>query len=90
MSTLQVVERFPSIISGAIHPSVPATPDLLEKDIRPNLSFLHSPKSEIMARTSPFFPGIDIRTLWGLMSRCTMSKLKLKHIILFQFLNYLV
>ena len=38
MSTEQVVERFPNIISGAIQPSVPAMPDRREKDIRPTLN----------------------------------------------------
>ena len=42
---------------------------------RRTLSFLQSPKSEIMARTSPFFPGMEMSTLWGLMSLWTMSKL---------------
>ena len=41
----------PSNISGAIHPSVPAIPDLWEKLIRPSLSFLQRPKSEIIALT---------------------------------------
>lgn len=63
------------MISGAIHPSVPATPDRLEKDIRPILSFLHNPKSEIMARISPLDPGMDMSTFCGLISRCTMSRL---------------
>ena len=100
MSTEQVVDLFPSIISGAIHPSVPAIPDRREKDIRPTFkkikinlvsnlltfqiylqcsgfttilytiilqfltfSFLQRPKSDIIALTSPFFPGIDIKTL---------------------------
>ena len=68
MSTAQVVllkESSISIISGAIQPSVPAKPDLLEKDMRPTFSFLHSPKSEIMARTSPLALGTDISTLCG-------------------------
>ncbi len=71
ISTAQVLDLLPSpssIISGAIHPSVPATPDRREKDIRPTFSFLQSPKSEIMALTSPRRPGIEISTFWGLMS----------------------
>lgn len=48
--------------------SYPVGPDRREKLIRPVLSFLQSPKSEIMARTKPFLPGVEISTLWGLMS----------------------
>lgn len=68
MSTAQVVlivVSSPSIISGAIQPSVPAKPDLREKETRPIFSFLHKPKSEIMARTSPLAFGTDINTLCG-------------------------
>lgn len=39
-----------SNISGAIHPSVPAAPDLRENDIRPAANFLQRPKSDIMTR----------------------------------------
>ncbi len=35
MSTEQVVDRFPNIISGATQPSVPAMPDRREKEILP-------------------------------------------------------
>ncbi|KAG7222833.1 hypothetical protein INR49_016043 [Caranx melampygus] len=51
--------------SGAIQPSVPGTPDLLLKLWRPAASFLHKPKSEIMARTRPWALGMDTRMLWG-------------------------
>jgi hypothetical protein len=61
----------PSVSSGAIHPSVPATPDFFENDTRPVASFLHRPKSEIMARTPPWEAGSDSKTFWGLMSLCT-------------------
>jgi hypothetical protein len=44
---------------------VPATPERREKDIRPILSFLHNPKSDIMARISPLAFGVEIRTLGG-------------------------
>ena len=64
-----------SNISGAIHPSVPAAPDLREKEYRPAASFLHRPKSEIITRISPFGPAMEIRTLWGLTSRCTEKKI---------------
>jgi hypothetical protein len=43
----------PLSISGAIQPSVPVTPERLENDTRPTWSFLHRPKSDIMALTSP-------------------------------------
>lgn len=57
--------------SGAIQPSVPGTPDLLLKLWRPTASFLHKPKSEIMARTRPWALGIDTRMLWGFKSLWT-------------------
>lgn len=57
--------------SGAIQPSVPGTPDLLLKLWRPTASFLHKPKSEIMARTRPWALGMDTRMLWGFRSRWT-------------------
>lgn len=67
MSTAQVVRLVFSsaIISGAIQPSVPATPDRLEKDILPIFNFLHKPKSEIIALISPFALGVEISTLGG-------------------------
>jgi hypothetical protein len=77
MSTAQVVLS-PLSISGAIQPSVPVTPDLLEKDMRPSCSFLQRPKSEIMARTSPRGPGTDSSTLCGLMSLCTVATSRTK------------
>lgn len=57
--------------SGAIQPSVPGTPDLLLKLWRPTASFLHKPKSEIMARTLPWALGIDTSMLWGFRSLWT-------------------
>jgi len=72
---LPTVLLLSSSISGAIQPSVPAAPDRRENDIRPAASFLHRPKSEIMARTSPRESGWDINTLWGLMSRWTGYRL---------------
>lgn len=57
--------------SGAIQPSVPGTPDLLLKLWWPTASFLHKPKSEIMARTRPCALGIDTRMLWGFRSLWT-------------------
>lgn len=49
MKSLTVLWSFSSI-SGAIHPSVPAAPDLRENESLPAVSFLQRPKSEIMAR----------------------------------------
>lgn len=67
--------------SGAIHPSVPGTPDLLLKLCLPAASFLHRPKSEIMARTRPWAFGMDTRMLCGFRSlwttetqRCVLRK----------------
>lgn len=56
-------------ISGAIHPSVPVTPDRSEKLDLPWLSFLQSPKSEIIALTSFLAFGSDSSTFCGLISR---------------------
>lgn len=53
----------PVSISGAIQPSVPVTPDLLEKETLPTCNFLHNPKSDIIALTSPLLFGTDINTL---------------------------
>lgn len=55
-------------ISGAVHPSVPAIPEFLEKECLPAANFLHSPKSEINALTSPPYPGNDNKTLCGFIS----------------------
>lgn len=60
--------------SGAIQPSVPGTPDLLLKLWRPTASFLHKPKSEIMARTRPWALGMETRILWGFRSLWTAGK----------------
>lgn len=60
--------------SGAIHPSVPGTPDLLLKLCLPAASFLHRPKSEIMARTRPWAFGMDTRMLCGFRSLWTTEK----------------
>lgn len=62
--------------SGAIQPSVPGTPDLLLKLWRPTASFLHRPKSEIMARTRPCALGMDTRILWGFRSLWTEEKIR--------------
>ena len=62
-----------SKISGAIQPSVPM-PDLEENEWRPIASFLHKPKSEIIAFTSPCALGYDINTLCGLISLCTIKE----------------
>lgn len=72
-SKIPTILSLVAIISGAIHPSVPAVPDLLENDTRPLLNFLHRPKSEIIALTGPTF-GREMRTFCGLISRWTMSK----------------
>jgi len=62
----------PLNISGAIHPLVPASPDRCENDRRPVASFLHRPKSEIIARTRPCAEsGRDSSTLCGFTSLCT-------------------
>lgn len=61
-------------ISGAIQPSVPATPDALEKECLPAASFLHKPKSDIRALMCPLLSGSDKRTLCGLMSLWTKGK----------------
>ena len=58
-----------SNISGAIQPSVPATPDLAVIDTFPIGNFRHKPKSDIIALNCPFVEGNDNRTLRGLMSR---------------------
>ena len=58
-------------ISGAIQPSVPMFPVWHVTLLLPCASFLQSPKSEIMAFTSPWALGREISTLWGLMSRWT-------------------
>jgi len=72
MCCILTVRCWPSNISGAIHPSVPATPDRWENDRRPVASFLHRPKSEIMARTHLLVEsGRDNRTLCGFISLCT-------------------
>lgn len=60
-------------ISGAIHPSVPGTPDRLLKLCLPTASFLHRPKSEIIALTFPWALGIEMRMLWGFRSLCTVT-----------------
>lgn len=62
--------------SGAIQPSVPGTPDLLLKLWRPTASFLHKPKSEIIALTRPWAFGIDTRMLWGFRSLWTGRELE--------------
>lgn len=59
----------PFSISGAIQPSVPVTPDRLEKLDLPMFSFLHSPKSDIIARTCLCTFGSDSKTFCGLISR---------------------
>lgn len=61
--------------SGAIQPSVPGTPDLLLKLWRPTASFLHKPKSEIMARTRPCALGMETRMLCGFRSLWTERKI---------------
>jgi len=67
------VRCMPSNISGAIHPLVPVTPDRCENDRRPVASFLHRPKSEIIARTCRWREsGRDNSTLCGFMSLCTI------------------
>ena len=58
-------------ISGAIQPSVPIAPVWHVTEFLPYASFLQSPKSDIMAFTSPLALRLEIRTLWGLMSRWT-------------------
>ena len=58
-------------ISGAIQPSVPIAPVWQVAEFRPYASFLQSPKSDIMAFTSPLTDRLEIRTLCGLMSRWT-------------------
>lgn len=63
--------RCPLIISGAIQPSVPVTPDRLEKLVRPRFNFLHNPKSDIIALTVFEPSGSDNNTFCGLISRCT-------------------
>ena len=68
-SLLLTVLPLPCTISGAIHPSVPVIPDRLENEARPVCSFLHNPKSDIIALTCPLLVGIDSNTLCGLMSR---------------------
>lgn len=60
-----------SNISGAIHPSVPAAPDLRENDIRPAANFLQRPKSDIMTRIWPLESGWDSKTLCGFISLWT-------------------
>ena len=60
-------------ISGAIHPSVPVIPDLMENEPCPLGSCRQRPKSEMMARTSPRKFGCDRRTFCGLISRCTID-----------------
>ena len=62
-------------ISGAIQPSVPIAPVWHVTELRPYASFLQSPKSDIIAFTSPLALRFEISTLWGLMSRWTESKL---------------
>lgn len=59
--------------SGAIHPSVPVTPDLMENEPCPLGSCRQRPKSEMIARTSPRKFGCDRSTFCGLMSRCTVD-----------------
>lgn len=59
--------------SGAIQPSVPGTPDFLLKLCLPTASFLHRPKSEIMALTRPCMFGIDTRILCGFRSLWTIN-----------------
>ena len=72
MYAVLTVRCVSSSISGAIHPSVPATPDRWENDRRPVASFLHRPKSEIIARTRPAAEsGQDSSTLCGFISLCT-------------------
>ena len=66
----------PISISGAIQPSVPAAPDLRENDLRPAASFLHSPKSDIIALICPCALGWEMSTLCGLMSRWTNEEKK--------------
>ena len=58
-----------SNISGAIQPSVPATPDFAVIDTLPIGNFRHKPKSDIIALNGPFVEGNDNKTLRGLMSR---------------------
>lgn len=60
-------------ISGAIQPSVPGTPERRLKLCLPTASFLHSPKSEIMALTFPWALGIEMRMLWGFRSLWTVT-----------------
>ena len=55
-------------ISGAIQPSVPAIPDFLLKECLPAASFLHNPKSDIIAFIIPLLSGFDSRTLCGFIS----------------------
>jgi len=64
----------PCNISGAIHPSVPLMPDLLNDDL-PVESLRHSPKSDIIARTHPLGAGKDSNTFRGFISRCTMKEM---------------
>lgn len=55
-------------ISGAIQPSVPGTPERRLKLCLPTASFLHRPKSEIMALILPCALGMERRMLWGFRS----------------------
>lgn len=63
-------------ISGAIHPSVPIAPVWHVTEFLPCASFLQSPKSDIMALSSPLALRLEIKTLWGLMSRWTETKIQ--------------
>ena len=56
-------------ISGAVHPSVPVSPERAVKETFPWASFLHRPKSDSLALIEPFAVGNDSRTLRGLISR---------------------
>lgn len=50
---------------------MPVSPERAVKDTLPLASFLHSPKSDIMARKEPLDMVDDSKTLCGLISRCT-------------------
>lgn len=72
LSTVLTTRDWLVSISGAIHPSVPVTPDLMENEPCPLASWRQRPKSEMIARTSPRKFGLDRSTFCGLMSRCTV------------------